>query len=210
MRLRILATAFLLLSLYGSASAQPWQGYFDPTETRQAGMRLLVFDPTLGPDGDYVLLLLTVAAPVATQDWERVFQKTATPPADAQVLVLDPDQPRSDRARYKRLSITDILPPAARLLYVATATQAFTPGEMNPDMRLAIDGAETDDIPFGAVVLFTGPLFQPEIGDVEVLFGTEPATALRNRVGATVSWADLMENDIHLVIRLATTWNLLY
>ena len=161
------------------------------------------------------LLALLIAAPAAAQDWARVFDLVDVAGPGDEVLLLDPDEPRSSTDRYKRLAVEDLtapasLPAAARLVYVATASQAFTAGDTNPDLRIAIAGATADDVAFGSLVLFTGPLFQPAAGAVDVLFGGEAATALRNRAGETVTWADLTENDIHIAIRLATTWNLLY
>ena len=61
----------------------------------------------------FALLLFTFAAPAAAQDWERVFGTDSNPDSSTQVLVLDPSQPRSDRNRYKRVALSDLVVPIA-------------------------------------------------------------------------------------------------
>ena len=157
------------------------------------------------------LFAFLIAAPVSAQDWERVFDTVPAPDATDKVLVLDPDEPRDSRERYKLVAVENLLPAAARLVYVARANQETLPGGTSPYLRVVIEGLEsTGSIPPGSMVMFTGPSGDPVPGAVEVLFGTEPERPLLDRSGAAVSWADLMVLDIHIAIRARFSWSLLY
>ena len=157
------------------------------------------------------LLALLVAAPAAAQDWERVFETVPTPESGWKVLMLDPDVDRSSRERYKLVGVEDLLPAAARLVYVGRATQEELPGATGPYLRITIEELQsTGSIPPGSMVMFTGPAGEKPQGAVEILFGTEPVRPLLDRSGDPVSWADLMALDIHIAIRARFAWSLLY
>ena len=157
------------------------------------------------------LLALLIATPAVAQDWARVFAETDAPEAGFQVLVMDPDEPRTDRARYKRVALSDLLPASARIIYLAVARQEYAglPGA-TPYLRIQIDDPASGSIPIGGLALFVSVSFESATGDVEVLFGDGPPEPLRNHAGEAVTWADLLEGgDINIAIRLVGTWNLL-